>query len=180
MAARLKKTDWIAHGWEVLRSAGYAGLKADRMVRALGVSRGSFYWHFADIEDFHTQLIAHWRQEITEAVIADLQAMPEGSDPLVELVTRVLSVPQRLERAIRLWAGSSAPVAAAVAEVDALRVGYVAAHLQGLGFTKDTAFARATFLGWAYTGHALSGVDVQDPAARATDCAWMLTRPEER
>ena len=179
MAARLSKQDWIAHGLEVLKSDGHEGLKADRMVRALDVSRGSFYWHFKDIGDFHGQLIAAWRVGITESVIADLQALPEGSDPLCELITRVLSVPQRLERAIRLWAGASRKVAEAVAEVDRLRVGFVSEHLQRLGLSKQVALDRAVFLGWAYVGHALSGADVPDAAKRAADCAHMLTRPEE-
>jgi len=175
----LKKPDWIAHGIEVLKSEGHEGLKADRMVRALGVSRGSFYWHFKDIEDFHAQLIGFWRESITEAVIADLIALPPGADPLQELIGRVLGTPQRLERAVRLWAGASGRVARAVAEVDALRVGYVAGHLRSLGIAEHTAQARATFLGWAYTGHALSGVEVPHPEENAADCAHILTRPEE-
>lgn len=176
--ARLRKDDWIAHGFEVLKSDGHSGLKADRMVRALGVSRGSFYWHFADIADFHTQVLTAWRETITEAVIADLKALPEGADPLRELIARVLGQPQTLERAVRLWAGADRAVAEAVADVDRLRIGYVAGHLRSLGLAEATALGRAVFLSRAYTGHALSGQDMADPAMGAADLAHILTRPE--
>jgi len=42
MKDRLSKDTWIKHGFDVLRIEGPQGLKADRMVKALGVSRGSF------------------------------------------------------------------------------------------------------------------------------------------
>lgn len=46
MRNRLAKEDWIAHGFEVLKTEGPGGLKAVKMVKTLNVSRGSFYWHF--------------------------------------------------------------------------------------------------------------------------------------
>lgn len=175
---RLRKEDWIDHGFEVLKTEGHAGLKADRMVRAMNVSRGSFYWHFADIADFHSQLLAAWRERITEAEIADLTALPEGADPLQVLIARVLSRPQQLERAVRLWAGADPAVAEAVEEVDQLRIGYVASRLRALGLSDAIALSRAVFLGDAYTGHALSGRVAEDPDTRARDLAHILIQPE--
>ena len=43
----------------------------------MGVSRGSFYWHFADIAAFRTAILAHWREVSAERVIADLEVAAE-------------------------------------------------------------------------------------------------------
>lgn len=169
MANRLTKQDWIAHGFLVLKTEGHGGLKADKMVKALMVSRGSFYWHFKDIDDFRSCLLTAWRADITETVIGELRQMPDGVEQIQELLSRVLSIPQGLEAAIRYWSGQDRNVAQAVAEVDRLRVDYLTKVLMNLGLSETTARARAAILAWAYIGRSLSpefATDLTDDAAR--------------
>ncbi len=45
---QLGREDWIAAGLEVLASQGWAALRVEPVARRLGVSKGSFYWHFPD------------------------------------------------------------------------------------------------------------------------------------
>src|SRR5262245_64881043 len=73
MTKRLAAKDWIDFALKTLAREGFHALKADVLARKLGVSRGSFYWHFTDIDDLHARVIEHWRQIATEAVIADLE-----------------------------------------------------------------------------------------------------------
>ena len=40
----------------------------------MGVSRGSFYWHFADIGAFHAAILERWREVAAEQIIANLEA----------------------------------------------------------------------------------------------------------
>ena len=40
----------------------------------MGVSRGSFYWHFADIAAFHAAVLKHWRDIAAEQIIANVEA----------------------------------------------------------------------------------------------------------
>ncbi|MCY6382320.1 TetR/AcrR family transcriptional regulator [Hoeflea prorocentri] len=179
MSNRLTKQDWVAHGFEVLKTEGHGGLKADRMVKALKVSRGSFYWHFKDIDDFETCILEAWRTDITEAVIAELKTLPDGTEQIRELIQRVLTIPQGLEAAIRLWSGQSEKVARAVAEVDRLRIDYLTNVLEGLGLPPGVARPRAAILAWAYIGRSLSPAfadGVTEHAAR--DLSFALTTPE--
>src|SRR5262249_9553048 len=73
MTRRLTAQDWIDFGLTALAREGSDALKADVLARKLGVSRGSFYWHFADLDAFHARVIARWKQVATEGIIADIE-----------------------------------------------------------------------------------------------------------
>ncbi|SPH22365.1 hypothetical protein ASD8599_03108 [Ascidiaceihabitans donghaensis] len=179
MAQRLSKQDWLIHGFDVLRSEGHTGLKADRMVKALGVSRGSFYWHFDDIKSFHAALIAAWRVQINEQVIAQLSQLPDAKDQIKALMVRVFTMSRPLERGIRIWAGVDPLVFQTLADVDGIRQSYAQALLQTIGLPPAIAQSRAQMMMWAYVGHALSTVDVDDPEACAADFTRILTTQVE-
>ena len=49
MTDQLSADDWISQGLKALAKSGFTALKADPLAKAMGVSRGSFYWHFADL-----------------------------------------------------------------------------------------------------------------------------------
>ncbi len=48
MADQLSAKDWLDQGLRALARSGFTALKAEPLAKAMGVSRGSFYWHFAD------------------------------------------------------------------------------------------------------------------------------------
>jgi len=73
MTKRLTAQDWIDFALKTLAREGFAALKADVLARKLGVSRGSFYWHFEELGTFHARVIEHWRLVATEAIIAGLE-----------------------------------------------------------------------------------------------------------
>lgn len=181
MGQRLTRTDWIVRGFEVLKLEGHEGLKADRMVKALNVSRGSFYWHFKSIDGFHTALLVAWRERITEATIADLRTISGGQSQLVELIGRVIRTPQRLEAAMRAWGQVDAKIAAAVAAVDAVRINYITGVLIDEGVPEAIAHGRAVMLAWAYIGRAFSPqfVDQLDDAIHH-DLGRIFTMPPKQ
>ncbi|MFA9270109.1 MAG: TetR/AcrR family transcriptional regulator, partial [Baekduiaceae bacterium] len=47
---RLSVDDWVACALEVLADEGVAGIKIPTLCKRLGVTKGSFYWHFSDLE----------------------------------------------------------------------------------------------------------------------------------
>ena len=152
MSERLTTSDWIRHGLKTLATRGPAALKAGPLAQALGVSRGSFYWHFADLADFRAQLLAGWQARGTDQVIADLEDAAVGPERLKTLLRRAMSVKDPLERAVRAWAAEDPDVAAAVAAVDARRIAYIEDLLVAAGVGKRAARVRTTFLYWAYLG----------------------------
>ncbi len=162
MTNRLSKKDWLRHGFSVLKTEGHVGLKADRLVKGLRVSRGSFYWHFENIQQFHQQLLEAWRERLTKETIAELEGLPDGQLQLTELIWRVISNSQELEAAIRAWAQVEPKASLVVAEVDDIRIDYVARTLVAAGINPDIAKGRATLLAWAYVGNAMMPGDAKD------------------
>jgi AcrR family transcriptional regulator len=58
MTDQLSAKDWLDQGLRTLAKSGFTALKAEPLAKAMGVSRGSFYWHFADIGAFHAAIEA--------------------------------------------------------------------------------------------------------------------------
>ena len=74
MADQLSAKDWLDQGLKTLAKSGFTALKAEPLAKAMGVSRGSFYWHFADIGAFHAAILKHWREVAAEQIIAGVEA----------------------------------------------------------------------------------------------------------
>lgn len=151
---RLTKSDWIDQGLRTLAAGGAGALKVGPMADKLKVSRGSFYWHFADIAAFRSALLKGWRERMTDRVIRDVAGKDEP-DRLAYLLKRAFATRPRLDRAIRTWATEDRSVAAVVAAVDAERIAYIARLLVSAGVARNRALARATFLYWAYLGQTI-------------------------
>jgi len=153
---RLSKADWIRHGLRTLAQLGPGGLSIAAMAERLHVSRGSFYWHFADSADFRAHLLEAWQTRATDAVIARLEAGQAPRERLRQLMTRAFSARRSaLERAVRAWADEDKRVARAVAAADARRIVYISTLLTEAGLAGARAQARARFLYWAYLGQAI-------------------------
>ena len=153
---QLSAQDWLDQGLKTLTTQGYAALKADPLAKAMGVSRGSFYWHFADIGAFHTAVLKAWREVAAEAIIAHVEAASADADPLLVLLQRVYSEKLALERAVRSWATFDAAAKSAVQAIDRRRLDYVEGLIRARGIAADVAQARAQILYWAFLGYALS------------------------
>ncbi|WP_426438341.1 TetR/AcrR family transcriptional regulator [Bradyrhizobium genosp. P] len=178
MADQLSAQDWLDHGLKALAKSGFTALKAEPLAKAMGVSRGSFYWHFADIATFHAAILRHWREVSAEQVIAELETVPNGGDALALLLRRTFSARLSLERAVRTWATVDPAARAAMQEVDQRRVGYIEIMLRNAGFPDDVARGRAQVFYWAFVGFALS--EQQLPKARQQAALDELLRMAKR
>ncbi|MBX3699209.1 MAG: TetR/AcrR family transcriptional regulator [Dokdonella sp.] len=154
---KLSREDWLAHGMEVLAEAGFSALKADLLAKSLGVSRGSFYWHFKDLRAFHVALIEEWHQRATEQVIDWLEHGAEESRRLCALVQRAWTASSRTERAVRAWAVHDPEIASRIEAVDTQRIAYITDLLKSAGLTTEQARARAIFIASAYLGRIVLG-----------------------
>ncbi len=52
--------DWIRAGYTILAEEGIKALNIDRLCSHLGVTKGSFYWHFSDMPGYRGALIGAW------------------------------------------------------------------------------------------------------------------------
>jgi AcrR family transcriptional regulator len=164
MSDQLSASDWVDAGLKALASRGFTALKAEPLAKALRVSRGSFYWHFADIAAFHTAILARWHEVAAEQIIANVEAASNNEDPLALLLRRVFGERLTLERAVRTWASVDLAARAAVQAIDRRRLNYVEGLLAQAGLPVELARARAQILYWAFLGFALS--DQPLPKAR--------------
>ena len=156
MTDQLSAKDWLDQGLKTLATSGFTALKAEPLAKAMGVSRGSFYWHFADIGAFHAAILRHWREVAAEQIIANVEAASKDQDPLALLLRRVFGEKLTLESAVRTWATVDATARAAVQAIDQRRLGYVEGLLRQSGLPAEIARARAQILYWAFLGFALS------------------------
>jgi AcrR family transcriptional regulator len=164
MADQLSAKDWLDQGLETLAESGFTALKAEPLAKAMGVSRGSFYWHFADISAFHAAILRHWRDVAAEQVIANLEALSKDDNPLLVLLRRTFSGKLALENAVRSWATLDPEARAAVQATDRRRLSYVQTLFERSGVAPGVARSRAQIFYWAFLGFALS--DQPLPKAR--------------
>lgn len=131
---RLTPDSWLLAGFKALAEHGPVALKAEPLARMVGTTKGSFYWHFADVPAFHAALMDKWRDAAIKAIEG---ALAEGGSPaqslrhLAETITTGADEAlggATVEPALRAWARSDANVADMLARIDALRI----AHLNKL------------------------------------------------
>ena len=58
--SRLSVQDWVQAGFGVISDGGLKALTVDRLCKRVGATKGSFYWHFADLSAYRTALIGAW------------------------------------------------------------------------------------------------------------------------
>jgi AcrR family transcriptional regulator len=156
MSDQLSARDWLDQGLKALASRGFTALKAEPLAKAMGVSRGSFYWHFADIAAFHAAILARWHEVAAEQIIANVEAASKDENPLALLLRRVFGERLTLERAVRTWASVDPTARAAVQAIDRRRLSYVEGLLAQSGLSAEIARTRAQIFYWAFLGFALS------------------------
>jgi AcrR family transcriptional regulator len=160
MTDQLSAKDWLDEGLKALAARGFTALKAEPLAKAMGVSRGSFYWHFADVGAFHAAILAHWREVAAERIIANVEAASASENPVTLLLRRAFGGRLALEKAVRIWA---------VQAIDRRRLDYVENLLKASGLAPGIARARAQIIYWAFVGFALS----DQPLPRARQAAML-------
>ena len=146
---RVAKADWLAGGMEMLGKRGPGAIRIDAMCAQLGVTKGSFYWHFTDRQAFLGGLLDYWEYKATQAIIDRVEA--SGGAPrsrILWLLREGLSgqFDFSAELAIRHWARNDGLAAAAVKRVDARRIEFLEGILEEMGFAPEAATTKAIFL----------------------------------
>lgn len=117
---------WLDAAYALLVEGGVEAVKVMPLAARLGLSRTSFYWHFADREALLAGLIARWQSQNTDNLIARTQA------PAATIAQAMLNVndcwitpalfDSRMEFAIRTWALTDSSLAEVLKAADLARV----------------------------------------------------------
>jgi AcrR family transcriptional regulator len=157
VSERLDRASWVEAGLAALADAGPGGIKIPAIARRLGVTKGSFYWHFRDLGDYEDALLAAWEQQYTMEVMRLVEE--SGGDAiqrLRRLVDLAFETDTKLARAIRHWSANDARARRAQGRADRERLTYIADLLRDLGWRETEAGALARWTYWAVIGlHAM-------------------------
>jgi AcrR family transcriptional regulator len=174
-AARKSRNDWLEAALEVLASDGIEGVRIDALAERLGVTKGSFYWHFRDRDELVNGAIARWEQHATSDIHALLDQLPSPRARLRRLVALSLrgSAGNRLLR--ELSEQRNPRVRAAVDRVTRARVAYVAGLYEQLGMGKAEARLHALLAYTSYLGQLSLPDDLRGGPAYARWLTRLLT-----
>lgn len=147
---RLTPDDWIDAARELIATSGIAALAVEPLARTLGVTKGSFYWHFSDRNALLTAVLERWERDGTEARIAASERLADPRERLARLIDEVFA-DEGADRTINLAvldAGHDPLVQPVLRRTTARRLDHLQDCYRELGF--DTRTARL----WALQGYA--------------------------
>jgi AcrR family transcriptional regulator len=155
MDQKLNRQRWLTAGLQTLADEGPEGLRIMLIAQQLGVTKGSFYWHFKSLEDYQDALLEEWERCYTQEAIRCLES--DNSDHSTKLRNWIIGAAYsdfRLDRAIRSWSLNNSAVREVRSRVDHERINYLAKLLRGVGWPKDEALTLGQWTYCAWVGYA--------------------------
>lgn len=168
---RMSAEDWSARSLEVLKAEGIEALQINRLCAEFGVTRGSFYWHFADMDELKAAIAARWCAETRAALeaLSDLHRLPPRERLRVMTLRLIEDTSSAVERALREWARTDQDVAGVIAESDLFVFSVVEGALLELGLPAADARSAAGVLVYAGIGFANGSPMLPKPTADEID-----------
>src|SRR5919197_670846 len=72
--ARTPRTTWIEEGLRALAAGGPDAVRIEALARALGVTKGGFYWHFDDRRALLEEMLDRWERLGVDEVIERVES----------------------------------------------------------------------------------------------------------
>jgi len=125
---RTPRTEWVDAGLRALSAGGPDAVRIERLARALGVTKGGFYWHFDDRDGLLDAMLATWERTMIDDVIDRVEG--GGGDARAKLRRLfALAAARRalfeVELAVRDWARRDKAAAQRLQRVDNRRMDYL-------------------------------------------------------
>ena len=144
---RQSKESWLNAALKALASGGIDKVRGESLAKDLGVTKGSFYWHFKDREQFLDELLNFWAEQSTQAVIANPN-YPTDSKARVKAVAEdiVRHDLGKMDPHIRSWTQYDKRRARVVAKIDKVRFEFLRDLFLVAGFSMSGSDLRAQSL----------------------------------
>ena len=141
---RLSRKDWLHGALELLTAAGAEGVKVVTLAERLGVTSGSFYWHFKNRRELHEALLYYWESEMTDNAI---EAAKRFGGPPKKRIWRLMEQVMdaglaRFDLAIWHWAQSDAGTQTVFQRALDKRFAFATWMFMEAGFSETQAIAR--------------------------------------
>jgi len=85
---RLCAADWEQGALDLIAEQGVAALAIEALARRLGVTKGSFYWHFPTREALLKAALERWEKHDVDDVIGEVEPIVDPRQRLGELFRR--------------------------------------------------------------------------------------------
>lgn len=150
---RLTRVDWVEEATEALASRGLAAVAVEPLAERLGVTKGSFYAHFANRDELVGAVLERWKALDTDEVIAGLGNVPDPRERLARFLEFGFERHHWGRVFAALCAKAADPaVGPVMAEARAARTRYLEKALRDLGLSRRQAHDRAAVIYATYVG----------------------------
>lgn len=150
---RLSAENWALAALDVIAEQGLAAVAVEPIARRLGVTKGSFYWHFPSREALLVAALERWEKTEQETVFGQMEAVSDPRVRLRELFQLVAHAPKTHIIYSELLKALDHPVVKPVlGRVSLRRMEYLAASFRQAGLPRQDAQNRARLAYAAYVG----------------------------
>jgi len=162
----------------MLGEKGLDGVRIEPLARRLGVTKGSFYWHFKGRQELIEALLDYWFSLWDDEISNDRLVQSNPVDRIWVLFENVIG---RLSRgqtvSLRMLSHSDGDVARRIEERDRQRLAFLIDQLQELGFSPKEARVRGQVYQVLMTGEFLrsGGQPLSARIERARDYHQLLS-----
>jgi len=140
---RTPRSTWIEAGLRALAAGGPDAVRIEPLAQVLGVTRGGFYWHFADRRALLDEMLDTWERTTIDEVIERIDR--EGGDAeakLLRLAGLASSGVVAVDLAVRDWARREQAVTERLQRIDNRRMDYLRSLFGALCPDADEVEAR--------------------------------------
>jgi AcrR family transcriptional regulator len=149
---RLSAADWETAALDAIAEHGLTGVAIEPLARRLGVTKGSFYWHFPDRDALLGAALRRWEASYTEKVIDQVAVERDPRHRLQRLIANVLAGGRSDRIHLALSVAPHPLVREALARVTRRRLDYLESCYVELGRPRREARRSALLTYSAYVG----------------------------
>jgi len=150
----LKASDWEQAALELIAEKGISALAVESLARRLGITKGSFYWHFGSRDELLDQALRRWELRDLEHLARSLDAEQPAAERLAEFILRTSRQNRSHQIHAALCAASEHPrVKPVIERVTRRRLNYLAKAFRQLGLDEEQARHRARLTYTSYIGY---------------------------
>jgi AcrR family transcriptional regulator len=150
---RLSAADWEQAALDVIAEQGVAAVAVESLARQLGVTKGSFYWHFPTREALLKSALERWEREDVDQVFAKVEPIADPRARLAELFRRTgREAKSHVIYSALLRALDHALVKPVMERVSRRRLEFLSLAYRQVGMSRAEAGHRARLAYAAYVG----------------------------
>lgn len=151
--SRLSSSDWQQAALDALSEGGLQNIAIEMLAKRLGVTKGSFYWHFESRDALIAAALELWESQEQEQVFGKLDALPDAQARLKALITLVAHELKAHKIYSELLKATDHPLVKPVLErVSKRRIDYLTASFRQAGLPRKVALNRARLTYASYVG----------------------------